>query len=225
MQLPEDKNERIKVLSLIGIGVAATIYIIVRYGVQPMIKSNAENTKRIKEITTILNQVEQDVARLAEDSRQNTEALTKITDVSRKYILHPSLGGNYELNARQALEEIINKAEIKLTEKDPKPQVLGIKSAIQGASLPADSDLKNFAVRLSFNCGIRELRRIIETIRQINPYIAVSDLNITARAKTPAKHAVSFTLSWPIWAQPSMRDKVEERFQKETAEPETEGGE
>ncbi|MCK5850942.1 MAG: hypothetical protein KAH23_08505 [Kiritimatiellae bacterium] len=210
MKLPDDKAERTKILMLGGIGVVATIYVLVQYAIIPLNKSNKINTQRITEITGILEQSERDVAMLTKNSGRNIKALEKIVRISKNHVLHPSLGGNYSLNAATTLEDIERKSKMELGASGA-----SVSANIPGASIPAGSDLKSYSVRLSFSGSLKELTDTLNTIKKINPYLGIKNLTISAVGKTPEKHAASFTLSWLIWRKPEMRQLIEKQLLKE----------
>ena len=49
MKLPENKNERIKILAMIGIGILAVLYAILQLAVMPILDSNKSNLKMLED--------------------------------------------------------------------------------------------------------------------------------------------------------------------------------
>ena len=210
MRLPDDKAEKTKVLVLSAIGIVATIYVLVQYAFIPLHKSNKLNSQKITEIKAILVQSEKDVATLAKNSGENIKSLEKILKISDQNILHPSLGGNYSLNAGATLERITKESGMDL--KTPGSAKI---TKIQGASIPASSDIKAYSMNLGFSCSLKELTETIDSIKRINPYLGIRNLKIIANNNSPEKHSISFTLSWLIWGNPEMRTLVKEKFEAE----------
>ena len=203
MKLPEDKKERTKVLGLMAIGVGATLYVLVRYAIVPIIDGNEKNAKRIAEVKKIIAEAELLVELIAENRAANEAALKKIRETSDKHLLHPEMGLNYKIPASRVVDRIKKNAGIDIGNP---MSTAGI--AIPGPSLPAKSDLKTFAMNVAISCSYRHFIFLLRTIEEENPYIAVSRVSISGQAKTPEDHRAAFLMSWPIWAEPKMLETL-----------------
>lgn len=206
MKLPEDKKERTKVLGLMAIGVGATIYVLARYAVVPIIKANKENAERITAVRDILQKADAEVKLIHRDREANEQAMAEIKRVSDNHLLHPSMGINYQIPASEVIDSIEKKCDFSLG--TPMATMGGL---IPGTSLPANRDLKSFSMGVGVDCSFATFVRLIRAIKAENPYIVLSRVSVSAQAKTPEQHRAGFTMSWPIWSDPKMVDTIKEQ--------------
>jgi len=203
MKLPEDKQERNKVLILCAMGVGATLYVLVRYAIMPIIKANKTNEERIAQVTDILEKAEFQVKLIHTYKDANKTAIAAIRSISATNLLHPQMNINYQIPASIVLDRIEQNSSM-----DVGKPAMSKGTTIPGPSIGAKKDLKTWNANISLKCTYAQLVRLLRTIRDENPYIAVSRITIAAQAKSPEEHQAGFTLTWPIWAHPEMAATV-----------------
>lgn len=202
MKLPEDKQERTKVIALIAIGVGATLYVLVQYAVRPIMKSNKKNAKRITEITEILKKADMEVQMIGRDRTANEEALAKIAEVSRNNLLHPQMGINYQIPANEVVAKIEKRVGFSL--EDPKIRAGG---TLPGPKLPQKSNLMSQMMGINVNLSYAQAVKLLRAIREENPYIAISAISVRAQAASPEEHSFSCLISWPAWSDPKKAEQ------------------
>ncbi|MDA0991000.1 MAG: hypothetical protein O3A51_09640 [Verrucomicrobia bacterium] len=211
MKLPDDKNERTKVLALIGIGCFAVLYGIVVGVINPLKAKKKDRIARIAEIREELTSAQRDMDRMMRDRAQNVDVLRAIVQTARGdgYILEPRLG-NYELGARAYIEERAAEAGVIVNDINE----IGISQIPKNPRKVIENSLKSYSMRVDLTAGLHDVISLIQAIEERNPYICIANLNVAGRSSDPAKHTVTFEVQWPIWSDPNMGQVLEQNLRE-----------
>jgi len=206
MKLPEDRNEKIKILVMIGLVGAAILYALVFFLIMPYFTKTRGDAIRLEELEQLVWRAERDIQQMTRNRDLNTSILKEILDISenRKFILHPNLG-NYLLVAegilhRTAAQENIEILSIRETSGPPRPPDANDRN--QSAFWP-------YAVSLTLEVGLHELTRFVHRLQRENPYLAIVSLSVTAGTPSdPSRHNVNLTIQWPVWRSPDHPNRL-----------------
>lgn len=209
MKLPTEKNERIKVLALIGVGSVAVIYGIFAGILNPIVKARKVRREGIRELTAEIEKANDLIERMERNLARNKEVLKEIVGASTEagYILQPRLG-NYLLGATEWIDRIAAESDVKL---EPIREA-GISQLPAGAAAAGTRALNAYTVRVSLDASLLQTIRFIRALEKSNPYICVSALTIAAKDKPAEQHSVSFEIQWPVWADPEMNTKIDDQI-------------
>jgi hypothetical protein len=201
MKLPDDKNERDKMLILIAIGVAATLYCSYRFGVKPLLARRAAARARIVEVEDLLFRAGNDIALVPQYLKQNRVVLNHILEISEeeRHILRPNLG-NYLLVATDIVTAQTDKLGL---EVESIAETLAVERPARKADKTADPNAPRFipyTVNVSLSCSLIELIRLTRALEDENPYLCITRLGVLGQPDNPERHAISFNIQWPIWA-------------------------
>ena len=193
MKLPEDKTKRMQVLGLsVGV-VVGVIWGLVAGVIGPLKRNAGERLERIEQLHRDLRIAEAEIHQMAEDRDTNSNLIerAKSEDV---YILHSRLG-NFLLSATEAIDAYARAASVDIdTITEVGTSILPERQGQQSAGA-----LNVYSVNVKLRAGLHDVLRLLETANRENPYVAVSSLEIFARAGSPARHDMTLILQWPIW--------------------------
>lgn len=208
MKLPENKQERTKILALILVGVGMGLYIIVSFGVKPLLKSRAKKQARIEELKQEIEKVDKKVKLMARDEKLNRETIREIKEISDEHVLQPRLG-NYLLVAAEIIEGFAAKLGIPLQGIVP----IGPSEIRPISGNASDPVLKAYTVRVTLESSYGEMTRLIQEIESDNPLLCAVNVGIAGRPKeNPEKHKISFDVQWPTWVDPELPVKLADQL-------------
>lgn len=201
MKLPEDKNERNKVLGLIAVVVLALCYAVYIFGLKTIWLKQKNAQKEISDLSSKLWKADLDIKQTPLYMRQNSEVIDKIIDVSenRLDVLHPNLG-NFLLVAEDIIERNADKLNLtvkSVTRKGEPPERFTEKNDAK-----KDSKAPRFApftVNVEIECSFVDLIALIESIEEQNPYLCITRIGIKSQPDNHLEHLISFDVQWPIW--------------------------
>ena len=197
LRLPADKDQRNKVLFIIGLFSVGVLYVIIAFGIIPYRANVRAGRERLKELEDRIWQAERDIRQIPTNRERNIETLKHILDVSEseRYILQPSLG-NYLLVAEAQLTQIAEQAgvtirNIRETSRPPPA------TQVRPNQLPV---MWPYGVSFTMENSIHDLIQFFHTLQEQNPYISVVNATVaTGSAQGPARHTINVTLQWPVW--------------------------
>ncbi len=208
IKLPEDRNERTKIFVMIGLFAAGILYALVAFVLLPYIASVGQDRRRLAELEDLLWRAEREINSTEHNRRRNTITIKEILSISEnhRFILRPSLG-NYLLVA----EDILNRAAT-----DFPLEIVSVREAsgtpppIPETGLPAGRGfLWPYGVSLSLRANLHTAIRYINRLKQENPYLAITSLNINAGPATvPVRHNITMQVQWPVWSDPEHPNRL-----------------
>lgn len=206
-QLPTDKNERNKVLFMIGFVSIGILYAVITFGLLPYFARVRADRDRLAELDDLLWRADRDIRQTRQNLNRNIEIINEILDISetQRYILRPSLG-NYLLVAESVLQQ--NADQIGVTIRNiretsgPPPAA----SAATANQLPA---FWPYAVSFTMTAGLHDFLQFVHTLQNNNPYVALISVSITAGPdNNPEQHAINATIQWPVWKDPDRPNRL-----------------
>jgi len=199
MKLPQDKNERNKVLGLVGLGIAIVCYVGYTFGVKPFLQKRQDFFNNISELEDKLWKADKDIGMIPSYFEQNNKIISGIIDISENklQILHPNLG-NYLLVASDIIDRHADYFNLTVT---------SIKEVASPESFSKNNDtedpkaarFKPYTVNVSLECSFYELEKLIGSIEKENPYLCITRIGVIGQPENVMKHSVSFYVQWPIW--------------------------
>ena len=219
MKLPDDKQQRIKIFIMIGLGVILVLLGLVQGIINPLRTSAADKQARMVESQDGLERARKEIRSAARSLDRRMETLVSIQRISDTYILHPILG-NYLLEATSIIEGHSAALEVPI---EPVREV-AISDIPRDAKSTTERLLKAYTVRVNMVESYHNACRLVREIEDGNPYICVTSLMIRPRASGDVEnHNISFEVQWPVWADPDFPTEIEEQLKeqlsKQKAEP------
>jgi hypothetical protein len=224
MRLPEDKNERKKVLILIVLGCCVGIYGTVIGVIQPLKHKREVQTEQRLDLEKNLRDSELRVTRMGRDRTENGRLAREIHDLTtdKGYVMLP-VHGNYGIRAKPALEALAEQAGVELDSIDEG----GITGIPQSPARKTPNAFQSYTLRCRAKVGLFDVIRLIKLIEESNPMVCVSSFGVDANAQTPEAHKVGIDIQAPIWTDLDMPSKIKgqlDRYAQEDAANEaTEG--
>jgi len=195
MKLPDNKQERIKVLALIGIGVVLALYGIYAGIITPIGKRNKEARAGIADYTEKLDRADTRIRQIRSVMQNNAEIAKNILDAADQHVLKPRLG-NYLIGAKEIIEKHSRAANVEILTVDE----IGISSLPEPGTPSRVLAFKIYAARAVARTGFDQLMRLFESLETENPRLCVSAIEIHGRAEDPETHDITFEVQWPVWA-------------------------
>lgn len=200
MQLPANKQDRQKVLALIGLGVAALLYGLWAGLLKPLLNDRAALKEEIAALQNKLDKAERQIRRLPGIEKEYEEVVNELIDVAEMHILAPQAGGNYRLAAE---EEVLKPQARELGIDTLQVDEIGLVAIPGGSKGSANPAVQLYAVRVSVRCSYEDLRKWFDVLHQENPLVSVGNVMITAQSGFPELHQVTFEVHFPVWIDPA----------------------
>lgn len=195
MKLPEDKKERTQILVLIMVGVVAVLYALFQIQVNLISKPRKAAEREIAKLENDIRMAGVDIDAMDTDLVETGKMMQEIRNINAKYILHPRLGDNYLLSAKEILKAHALKMDI-----DPVISDIGMADIQQKTSNPIDFAFKTYTVRVELKEGLHKLVEFLDVIETSNPHFCVCNMTIMTQKDSMEKHEISFDVQWPIWS-------------------------
>jgi hypothetical protein len=199
MNFPDNKEDKNKILLLMGIVLLAVGFGIYSFGISPYFKNRKAMRIESEDLSDKLWQARKDIRNLSRNIDRNTELVDQILKVSEedRYILRPNLG-NYLLVASDILnsqaealgltiESINETMRITIT-----PEELKKRDANGPRFTP-------YAINVTLSCGMHDLVRLVQQLEDNNPYMCITRLGVLNQDDSAEIHSVSFDVQWPVW--------------------------
>ncbi len=202
MRLPENKNDRIKVLVLIAIAGLGVLYGLWTFVYEPLRQKRDEALAEIDVLEDQLHAARIQVRRIREMETDLVETTAALKQMSEQHMLHPRLG-NYLLEAREMLLQQAPRDGLQAREVKERGRVdLPRRPEEEGYRVRA------YAVQVTARCGYDTFREWVRTLEEQNPLLTLSDMMIMAEVEDPLHHRIRFEVHWPVWIDPEMRQTV-----------------
>lgn len=207
MKLPENRTERIKVLSLIVIGIVGVTYALVVGIFSPLMNKKSQYLEALVTKSRDLETAQATISRASRNERANIARLKEILAVTERphTILRPRLG-NYLLEATEILEAHAQAAGIELD------SINEIGSDVLPSSAGKDAGtakaLKGYTVSVRATGTMHNLITLLASLERSNPYLAIVKLDIVGNKATPESHTLSLDVQWPVWKDSSAPETI-----------------
>lgn len=211
MKLPSDQKERIRFLVLAAMAAVGAIYISVTLGILPMVRSHRANKEKKDTVLDQMTVARGEIAQISQLRTRDRNNMIVLKEFDEKYVLRPRLG-NYLLSARDFIETLATKCNV---------QVENIREVGPVVAIPAPAEqtrknaLKSYSAAVSLLCGYSGLSKFVEEIEKSNPYLCITRIVISGRAKEdPENHSVRLELQWPVWDETQTETPFLERLEE-----------
>lgn len=194
MSLPESKKERIQTIVLIILGIIFVVYVSVNYAIKPSLKKRSEQLSRIEELKSKIKSVESVISLVKSGKKVNRDVVNNIVQITEtsNYVMKARLG-NYLIGATEIIEAIAKEEGIPL-ESVRELHITDIPDKNKGSN-----PFQLYTIKISTICGMHSLISFLKNIEASNPYLSISEIEITGRKKEPGTHFISFNIEWPTW--------------------------
>ncbi|MFU8780067.1 MAG: hypothetical protein ACNA71_03475 [Kiritimatiellia bacterium] len=203
--LPADRNEKIKILIMIGLFGAMIGYALINFLLLPFLAEVKAKQARLDELRELLWRAETEIQQIAHNRNRNIDTVRNILDISeqQRFILRPSLG-NYLLVAEASLLRIAEETGISIANireaSAPPPATDGQRQT------PA---LWPYSVSFTLHAGLHDLARLVHHMHTSNPYLALTTIAIQSGATdTFGRHNINITVQWPVWRDPEFPNRL-----------------
>ncbi|NQT92127.1 MAG: hypothetical protein HQ559_05145 [Lentisphaerae bacterium] len=214
MKLPEQKQDRMKVLAFVFIGAAGVLYAIVQLGITPFLRSRTEKIQRLAELHSAIEDAGLEITRMEKDQEQNREIVLQILDFTGQHVLRRRLG-NLLLGATEVIE---SHAALMTRGTIDSIREVGVADLPAPKKKASNSVFRLYTVRVTMQAGLHDLLRFIQSLENENPCLCVSSIGIETRTMERARHLVSIEIQWPVWANPELPAELVEQIEEEEKE-------
>lgn len=206
MQFPKGKKERIQVAAISGVVVTGVLYGLITFVLIPFHESYTDCLASINTKQTELANFSQVIAEDKNARVKCKQVRAALRQISEKCVLKDE-HGNYNINADRDIKTSFIKNILPTMpgvrlESDPMDGQFVVIPRVQG------NKFKSFVKTLSCSStGRGSFEYILELFARIesaNPYMSISNIKIGAVKPDSMSQTVAFTISWPIWENPSI---------------------
>ena len=203
MKLPVTKKERIQTIALIIIGVIFIIYVSGSYAIRPMLKKRNDQLNRIEELKSKIEMVENIIHLVKLGKQVNNKVVSEIVQLTEtsNYIMKARLG-NYLIGATELIEKAAKQEQIPIKSI----RELNI-SDIPGLN-KTSNPFRLYNVKVDIECGMHDLVLLLKNIETSNPYLSISEIDITGQSSKAGQHTISFNVQWPIWQDENLIENI-----------------
>ncbi|MFO7534623.1 MAG: hypothetical protein R6X19_02900 [Kiritimatiellia bacterium] len=222
MKLPTDAKTRKQLLALGGV-VALLILVAGYLGLTSLLTKKAESRIKLEAAREQLDKISQEIMALPALRKSRDVLFNSMEYASTHYVLFHEYR-NYHLTVREMLLPIA--AELNITVDIPKEGVVQnfpvpeskatnkvVTAGAKTVRAPAADTSAFFAlypVSITGRAGLVPLLAFIRRLESMNPYLTVSEISVQAQPETPAEHAFTLTVLWPIWKNLEQKPKRED---------------
>lgn len=209
MKLPTDKNKRMQVLAGIG-GVAAIVLgLIIWLGIVRPLQIRGEAQRIIAETQSAIDAADQEIKSIEPSLKTRKDVLDRILKISDPNFIRP-VYGNYAIHAKRILNETAATLKLPLPTISSSPDLVILAATGKGGKMPV-MNCRAFTTQVQMEASYADLRKYLEAIERLNPMVTLVYLRIDAQPqRNKLLHQISMTLQWPVWADESMWDKINE---------------
>jgi hypothetical protein len=195
MKLPDNRNERIKILAMILMGGLAVIYAIIQLVILPVRDSYRKNTANLDRKKGELADMKKELSRSAQAHKDFATVRDQVQTLSQ-YLAQPILG-TYLIGIQSSLEQFAGEADLRI---NPASEI-GF-SEIPGKKKDGSKHLiKSYGVRLNGSGGYSQLQALVRQLEASNPLLCMTELSINAQPLSPENHQINLTIEWPVEAE------------------------
>jgi hypothetical protein len=195
MNLPDFKNlnpEQKKKLVLAGLLGAMVLYAGFSFGLTPFMQSRQRAEAELASLRDKLDRAQRTISRESRIRELLQDADAEIREAVRLHIPPTEnslswVASKVYGSARTVGVDIESVSDLGITSA---PWSQG--GELQRAFVP-------YTVRIVTQCGYRELVALIETLESKNPYLCVSEIQVTGQDREPQRHKIRFAVQWPSW--------------------------
>ncbi len=196
LKLPEEKNERLKILALLAVAAVAVLYgLYVGVG-RPLAKQKRDLLTAIQNMRRSLAEQERLVDGYAADREEDSRVLAELMAATQRHVLADRLN-DYLIAAKEIVRDHARAADIDFAMREGDNR--GFSPLPKSPKQKGDNRFRGYSVRVTVKCGMHELIRMLSSLEQSNPYLTVTAIAVVPQAGDPAKHNIVFDLQWPIW--------------------------
>lgn len=199
MKLPEDSEERKKILLLIGIGVITLGYVGFNFVLSPYFKSKKARQAQIEKVERKIWLAKRDIHMIPENLDKNNNIISEILDVSdnKRQILKPDIANHYLLPARNVIEQQAQRMNLSITEIREIPHHKPPNG--NDEEDPNGPRFEPYTVNVSLQCSFYEFSQLLKALEDNNPYLCITRIGVIGQPDNVMKHAVTFDVEWPVW--------------------------
>lgn len=195
MKLPENKNERIKILAMSGLGGIAVLYAILQLIVFPVMEKHKKNVTKLEESQTEQLKMKQEFRKAQKVQAEYDTVVAQVQTLSA-FLAQPILG-TYLIGLQSGLEQFAGVAGLRLNPA----------SEIGFAEIPGKKkdgtkyQIRSYGVRATGTGGYPELVELIRQLEESNPLLCISELSIYVQPASPEFHQLNLSIEWPVGAE------------------------
>lgn len=223
MKLPVDPKRRTQILVLAGV-VTVLLLVFLYLGFSYILTLRAKTKLDLDDARDKLNKLEREIKAFPTVRQTRDDLFWSIQFAATNHILFHEYR-NYHLTAREILLPLAAEtgialdipkegAVIDLPVPDPKSTNKTARATSagkgKGTAGPASPFFALYPVSATGRAGFDQLLAFLRRIESRNPYIAVSELRLTANPDSPETHDFSITLLWPIWKNLDQKPKLKD---------------
>ncbi len=203
MKLPDTKKERIQTIILIIVGIIFVLYVSGSYAIKPLRKKRTDQLNRIEELKSKIEMVKSVIQLVKLGKQVNNDVVAELVQITEtsNYVMKAQLG-NYLIGATELIEKMAEEEQVALKSI----RELNITDIAEANN---DSNpFRLYNIRVSIECGIHDLVKLLKNIESSNPYLAISEISIIGQPAQSAEHSISFNIQWPIWKDESIINDI-----------------
>ncbi len=192
MKLPKERKERIQVLVLVVIGLAALVFAVVSLAINPLLARQRRNAKNADLIMENLAKADREVHGMVLLGNEYRRLQFEINAAESNDIVKPVLG-SYLLSVRDGIEQTARRTDVKLTGI----QEIGLQVLPIAAGAP-NRTFRSYGIQVIGAAGYAQVRNFLAALEASNPYLSITEIVINGHADDPRVHGLSVRIEWPV---------------------------
>jgi len=198
MKLPENKKERVLVLSLIGVVTLIMVFAIIQWGLLPLLDSRRNMETELVRQGDQMKKARRELDYAPAIRKEYDDAMTQLEAIRKENVLH-SILGSYLVGVTEQVETTARATGVQIEDV----REIGVTDIPINIKTAAPRVFKSFAVQVSGQGTFDGISRFLLQMEERNPYFFVSDILISGQADAPELQRLSVRMEWPIEPAPA----------------------
>jgi len=197
-------NERQRWLRILAIliGGAAVLYACLNLLILPLLHGRIAGMNKLAELSERIETAKMDPRDLAASKAELARLQAELLVATNQFVLRPVLGSML-VSVQNIIEPIAATCGLQIEACLERGR-----SELPVSRKNATLTIDRYLMEISALGSYAAIRDFIQTVEQTNPYVCVSDLEITGRSDNSDRHKARICLEWPVFGAPNEAEPV-----------------
>jgi hypothetical protein len=199
VKLPEDRNERMKILALGGIVFIVVAIVLVLFVIKPLIAARKKAETSIESLDKKLRDGAAELKRALGVDQKCADIRTELIEINDEHIFKEEFGV-YRMNVEKYLVRVQNEIGVPFANIG-RARITSIPSR-RGREFAHVTD--SYIALITFDAGYADIVKVVRKLEDDNPYMSILSVSISPNAENVEKHTVRIKADWPLWHDPKI---------------------
>ena len=199
MNLPDDRNERIKIFALAAIVTIIVIVVIVMFVIIQQRDSRAKAVGGVAKLDGQIRAGNTKIKRAIGIDDRCAIIRDKLLEFDKEHVFDEEFGV-YRMN----VEEYLVKIQKELGIPFGSVRKLALTSVPPKRKRDFPHVLNSYTTLITMDASYAEVVKVVRKLENDNPYMSVLAVNISPKNNDRDKHTVRLKVDWPVWRNPEI---------------------